>query len=69
MAGGGGNFIIKNLLCRGVLSGYIGGGGGNESMVVVAGVGQGRRRTADNSRQRQWSVAGRRTTADTGSGV
>ena len=47
----------------------LGGGGGNESMVVVAGVGQGRRRTADNSRQRQWSVAGRRTTADNGSGV
>ena len=27
-------------------------------MVVVAGIGQGWRRTADNSRQRQWSVAG-----------
>ncbi len=36
----------------------MGGGDGNESMVVAAGIGQGRRRTADNSRQRQWSVAG-----------
>ena len=38
----------------------MGRGGGNESMVVASGVGQGQRRTADNSRQRQWSVVGQR---------
>ena len=64
MAGGGGNFIIKNLLCRGVLSGYIGGGVAMSQWwwwPALDRDGGGRRTTADNGNG-VWRVGGQQQT-------